>query len=159
MLCRKPHVASSICLRATIFQNPEGTLSTHCVIWRVGLVLHIYSKIFLVDSSVALSSSSTSKCKPSGLFEWSAFHLFHSPFCFTVQGAFRQSMYSSLTTCCNQFCLFLLSQFVPNSASDHDSVFHLAECIRRPPLSSLDQNFYALPSPAVRDTSRPSYFP
>jgi hypothetical protein len=26
----KPHVASSICLRATIFQNPEWTLWTHC---------------------------------------------------------------------------------------------------------------------------------
>jgi hypothetical protein len=25
-------VASSICLRATIFQNPEGTLWTHCTI-------------------------------------------------------------------------------------------------------------------------------
>jgi hypothetical protein len=31
MICRKPHVASSICLRATIFQNPEGTLWTDCV--------------------------------------------------------------------------------------------------------------------------------
>jgi hypothetical protein len=30
VICRKPHVASSICLRATIFQNPEGTLWTHC---------------------------------------------------------------------------------------------------------------------------------
>jgi hypothetical protein len=29
VFCRKPHVASSICLRATIFQNPEGT---HCAI-------------------------------------------------------------------------------------------------------------------------------
>jgi hypothetical protein len=26
MICRKPNVASSICLRATIFQIPEGTL-------------------------------------------------------------------------------------------------------------------------------------
>jgi hypothetical protein len=26
VICRKPHVASSICLRATIFQNPEWTL-------------------------------------------------------------------------------------------------------------------------------------
>jgi hypothetical protein len=25
VICRKPHVASSICLRATIVQNPEGT--------------------------------------------------------------------------------------------------------------------------------------
>jgi hypothetical protein len=24
MICRKPHVASSICLRATIFKNPKG---------------------------------------------------------------------------------------------------------------------------------------
>jgi hypothetical protein len=31
MTCRKPHAASSICLRATIFQNPEGTLWTHCI--------------------------------------------------------------------------------------------------------------------------------
>jgi hypothetical protein len=31
MICRKPHVASSICLRAIIFQNPEGTLWTHCI--------------------------------------------------------------------------------------------------------------------------------
>jgi hypothetical protein len=31
VICRKPHVASSICLRATIFQNPEGTLWTHCM--------------------------------------------------------------------------------------------------------------------------------
>ena len=30
VICRKPHVASSICLRPTIFQNPEGTLWTHC---------------------------------------------------------------------------------------------------------------------------------
>jgi hypothetical protein len=30
VICRKPHVASSICLRATFFQNPEGTLWTHC---------------------------------------------------------------------------------------------------------------------------------
>jgi hypothetical protein len=29
MICRKPHMASSICLRATIFQNPEGTLWTN----------------------------------------------------------------------------------------------------------------------------------
>jgi hypothetical protein len=28
----KPHVASSICLRATIFQNPKWTLWTHCSI-------------------------------------------------------------------------------------------------------------------------------
>jgi hypothetical protein len=32
MICRKPHMASSICLRATIFQNHEGTLWTHCII-------------------------------------------------------------------------------------------------------------------------------
>jgi hypothetical protein len=32
VICRKPHVASSICLRATIFQNPEGTLWTHCIL-------------------------------------------------------------------------------------------------------------------------------
>jgi hypothetical protein len=31
MICRKPHVACSICLHATIFQNPEGTLWTHCI--------------------------------------------------------------------------------------------------------------------------------
>jgi hypothetical protein len=30
VICRKPHVASSICLRAKIFQNPEETLWTHC---------------------------------------------------------------------------------------------------------------------------------
>jgi hypothetical protein len=30
--CRKPHVASSICLRATIFQNPEWALWTHCIL-------------------------------------------------------------------------------------------------------------------------------
>jgi hypothetical protein len=29
MTYRKPHVASSICLRAIIFQNPEDTLWTH----------------------------------------------------------------------------------------------------------------------------------
>jgi hypothetical protein len=29
--CRKPHMASSICLRATIFHNPEWTLCTHCI--------------------------------------------------------------------------------------------------------------------------------
>jgi hypothetical protein len=28
VICHKPHVASSICLCATIFQNPEGTLWT-----------------------------------------------------------------------------------------------------------------------------------
>jgi hypothetical protein len=32
VICRKSHVASSICLRATIFQNPEGTLWTHCIL-------------------------------------------------------------------------------------------------------------------------------
>jgi hypothetical protein len=32
VICRKPHVASSICLRATIFQNPEWTLWTHCTV-------------------------------------------------------------------------------------------------------------------------------
>jgi hypothetical protein len=31
VICRKPHVASSICLRATIFQNPEGSLWTFCI--------------------------------------------------------------------------------------------------------------------------------
>jgi hypothetical protein len=31
MICRKPHVAGSISLRATIFQNPEGTLWTRCI--------------------------------------------------------------------------------------------------------------------------------
>jgi hypothetical protein len=34
---RKPHVASSICLRATIFQNPEWTLWTHCIIYSIFL--------------------------------------------------------------------------------------------------------------------------
>jgi hypothetical protein len=29
MICRKLHMASSICLNATIFQNPEGTLRIH----------------------------------------------------------------------------------------------------------------------------------
>jgi hypothetical protein len=33
MISRKPHVASSICLLATIFQNLEGTLWTHDVMW------------------------------------------------------------------------------------------------------------------------------
>ncbi|PNF42443.1 hypothetical protein B7P43_G09591, partial [Cryptotermes secundus] len=32
MICSKPRVASSICLRATIFQNADGTLWTHCII-------------------------------------------------------------------------------------------------------------------------------
>jgi hypothetical protein len=32
VICRKPHVASSICLRATIFQNPEWTLWTLCLV-------------------------------------------------------------------------------------------------------------------------------
>jgi hypothetical protein len=31
MICRKPHMASSMCLRATIFQKPEGTLWTNCI--------------------------------------------------------------------------------------------------------------------------------
>jgi hypothetical protein len=31
VICSKPHVASSICLRATIFQKPEGALWTHCM--------------------------------------------------------------------------------------------------------------------------------
>jgi tRNA(Met) C34 N-acetyltransferase TmcA len=30
MICRKPHVASSISLRTTIFQNPDKTLWIHC---------------------------------------------------------------------------------------------------------------------------------
>jgi hypothetical protein len=29
IICRKPHMASSICLRAISFQTPEGTLWTH----------------------------------------------------------------------------------------------------------------------------------
>jgi hypothetical protein len=29
---RKPHVVSSICLRATIVQKPEWTLWTHCIL-------------------------------------------------------------------------------------------------------------------------------
>jgi hypothetical protein len=32
VICRKPHVASSICLCTTIFQNPKWTLWTHCSI-------------------------------------------------------------------------------------------------------------------------------
>jgi hypothetical protein len=32
VICHKPHVATSICLRATIFQNPEWTLWTHCIL-------------------------------------------------------------------------------------------------------------------------------
>jgi hypothetical protein len=32
VMCRKPHVASSICLRTTIFQNPEWTLWTHYIL-------------------------------------------------------------------------------------------------------------------------------
>jgi hypothetical protein len=38
MICRKPHVASSICLCATIFQNPERTLWTH----GITVTLHFY---------------------------------------------------------------------------------------------------------------------
>jgi hypothetical protein len=34
VICRKLHVASSICLRSTIFQNPEWTLWTHCI-WKL----------------------------------------------------------------------------------------------------------------------------
>jgi hypothetical protein len=30
-ICHKLHVASSTCLCATIFQNPEGILWTHCI--------------------------------------------------------------------------------------------------------------------------------
>jgi hypothetical protein len=37
MSCRKPHVSSSICLRATIFQNSKGTLWTHCVLARTSI--------------------------------------------------------------------------------------------------------------------------
>jgi hypothetical protein len=36
MICRKPHMASSICLSATIFQNPKGTLWTHCTTKQIG---------------------------------------------------------------------------------------------------------------------------
>jgi hypothetical protein len=32
VICRKPHVASSSFLRATIFQNPEWTLWTRCIV-------------------------------------------------------------------------------------------------------------------------------
>jgi hypothetical protein len=31
IICRKPHAASTIFLRVTIFQNPEGTLWTYCI--------------------------------------------------------------------------------------------------------------------------------
>jgi hypothetical protein len=41
VICRKPHVASSICLRATIFQNPEGTLWTHCICFGIDGGVHI----------------------------------------------------------------------------------------------------------------------
>jgi hypothetical protein len=39
VIYRKPHVASSICLRATIFKKPEGTLWTHCMLcaWSIPL--------------------------------------------------------------------------------------------------------------------------
>jgi hypothetical protein len=36
VICRKPHVASSIYLCATIFQNPEWTLWTNCKISKSG---------------------------------------------------------------------------------------------------------------------------
>jgi hypothetical protein len=36
VICRKPHVASSICLRATSFQNPEWILLAHCIIRNSG---------------------------------------------------------------------------------------------------------------------------
>jgi hypothetical protein len=32
VIYRKPHVANSICLRATIFENPEWTLWTDCML-------------------------------------------------------------------------------------------------------------------------------
>jgi hypothetical protein len=47
VICCKPHLASSICLRATIFQNPEGTLWTHCTM-RVIEVGYQYSNCYIV---------------------------------------------------------------------------------------------------------------
>jgi hypothetical protein len=34
IICRKPHVASAINLRVSIFQNPQWTLWTHCIIFQ-----------------------------------------------------------------------------------------------------------------------------
>jgi hypothetical protein len=46
VICRKPHVASSICLRATIFQNPKG-LCGHTV----------YTLAYFFSTHVSLSVS------------------------------------------------------------------------------------------------------
>jgi hypothetical protein len=51
MICRKPHVASSICLRATIFQNPEGTLWTCCIYRHTYYIPPLVHQIFLVKPS------------------------------------------------------------------------------------------------------------
>jgi hypothetical protein len=58
VICRKPHVASSICLRATIFQNPEGTLWTHCTYISISKHSQEFSLIFLtfIISPTELSS-------------------------------------------------------------------------------------------------------
>jgi hypothetical protein len=55
MICRKPHVASSICLRFIIFQNTEGNLWTHCI-------LYVHSKSLEKDLFVFLKTSSFAKC-------------------------------------------------------------------------------------------------
>jgi hypothetical protein len=47
VICCKPHVASSICLSAPIFQNPEWTLWTHCTFGHV--FLHNEEKMQISD--------------------------------------------------------------------------------------------------------------
>jgi hypothetical protein len=46
MICHKPHMASLICLRATIFQNPEGILWTHCIGLQYRLQLRYVSVVY-----------------------------------------------------------------------------------------------------------------
>jgi hypothetical protein len=51
------HVASSICLRATIFQNPEGTLWTHCM-YKI-VFLQMYTLYYLLFNTVYIKNSPT----------------------------------------------------------------------------------------------------
>jgi hypothetical protein len=61
IICRKPHIAISICLRATTFQNSEGTLWTYCTTLLLTKLLHNLSKLccHLLHFNVSTTDGST----------------------------------------------------------------------------------------------------
>jgi hypothetical protein len=51
VICRKPHMASSICLRTTILQNPEGTLWTHCTKLLIGVTEEVMISVIWIKNA------------------------------------------------------------------------------------------------------------